>query len=184
MLKLLIIIFVWLAPIQSIGQIDTSYSHNRNRAALLSAIVPGSGQIYNEIGHRKVQGRKHISWWRAPLYLSGLAVTGYYARHHGMSAAIYKKEWLFKNEFGDEKFFHSELEGYSFQELETEFEMRVKYRDYFIAGFFVVYGLNVVDAFVDAHFVSFDVSENLSLNLSPKFYDHNSFGINLSLQVN
>lgn len=42
-----------------------------------------------------------------------------------------------------------------------------KNRDLAIIGFFAVYALNIIDANVDGHLVSFDVSDNLGLQLDP-----------------
>ena len=40
-----------------------------------------------------------------------------------------------------------------------------KDQDYSVLFFLLFWGLNVVDATVDAHLMSFDVSDNLSMNL-------------------
>jgi len=48
----------------------------------------------------------------------------------------------------------------------------------------VVYALNVVDANVDAHMFDFDVSDNLSMHVSPCFLPvGNQAGIHLALQL-
>ena len=181
MRQLFLLVCLMLSGV-AIGQIDTTYTHNRNRAALYSAVIPGAGQIYNEFGHRKVSGKRHRSWWRASIYLSGMAVTGYYARKHALTSAIIRREWEHKNTFGELSYFDKKYELTTLSELETDFVEISGYRDYFIAGFVVCYALNVVDAYIDAHFVEFDVSENLSLNLRPKLFNDYSAGLALSLQ--
>ncbi len=48
-----------------------------------------------------------------------------------------------------------------------------------------VYILNIVDASVDAHLFDFDVSEDLSLNTTPKLINtHGGYQPTLSLQMN
>ncbi|MFD1552789.1 hypothetical protein DNU06_08515 [Putridiphycobacter roseus] len=165
----------------SFSQMDTSYTHNRNRAALYSAILPGAGSIYNEFGHRKVQGRKNISWWRAPLYWAGLGFTGYLSVYNAKEASLFKKEWLYRQDKEEGVFLYSRFNGISDLTLTTNFDDATKYRDYSIAGFFLIYGINLLDAYTDAHFVTFDVSEDLSLNLAPKFFKSNDFGCSLVL---
>ena len=45
-----------------------------------------------------------------------------------------------------------------------------RYRDYSILAIVVVYALSLVDAYVDAQLLDFDISPNLSLNLEPQIY--------------
>lgn len=166
------------------SQSDTSYKHNRNKAALFSAVIPGMGQIYNEIGHRKVQGRKHISWWRAPIYIGGIAFTSYLAYQNAYSAKQYKREWLYRNEFGASTFLFDKFKDLTEGEVIINFEQHAKYRDYAVAGIALVYALNIIDAFVDAHFVTFDVSDDLTFNIKPAYFGKTELGCRLTLQFN
>ena len=51
-------------------------------------------------------------------------------------------------------------------------------------GTIAIYGLFALEAFVDAHLQSFDVSKDLSLKVSPSIQEHYSMpGIGLVLQV-
>jgi hypothetical protein len=168
-------------------RVDTSHHHIRKRAAIFSAVVPGMGQFYNEIGHRKVQGRAHVSWWRAPLIWGGLGFTGYLAFKHGTEANKLKTEWVNREGGGDAinyiGFEQDDLingVGTSFNGFDTN----AKFRDYAVAGFVVVYALNILDAFIDAHFVTFDVSQNLTLSLMPQVFKKDTFGANLTLKFN
>jgi hypothetical protein len=163
------------------SQSDSTYIHNREKAAMFSAVVPGSGQIYNEFGHRKVQGRKNISWWRAPIFLGGLAYTAYLGYINADSASIYKREWLYKDTYGESIYLFPALKGLSKNQVQDGFELHAKYRDYAIAGFALIYVLNIVDAYVDAHFVTFDVSKDLSLNLKPKYFGNAELGCSITL---
>lgn len=165
-------------------QTDSSYIHNRKKAAVLSLVLPGSGQIYNEFGHRKVQGRKNISWWRAPLYVGGLVFTAYLGYSNADSARIYKKEWLFRNDYGSTINLYPKFSELTKLDVQEGFELRAKYRDYAIAGFALIYALTVVDAFVDAHFVTFDVSDDLSINIRPKYFGNVDLGCALVLNFN
>jgi hypothetical protein len=166
-------------------RIDTSYHHNRNHAVLWSTFIPGAGQVYNEIGHRKVQGKAHISWWRAPIYIAGMSVAGYFAITNGREAKALKTEWIYR----DENNLESNYIGFTKDELLTGtatslygFNDRAKFRDYAVAGFVVVYGMNLIDAFVDAHFVTFDVSQQLQFSMRPKLFSTNEYGVSLALK--
>lgn len=170
--------------------VDTSYTHYRKRAALMSSFVPGLGQFYNEIGHRKVQGRKHLSWWRAPLFWTALSATAYFAIFNGKEAYLLKNEWLYRKENNGINLY-DKYANISTNDLidgnDTQtfgFLKHAKWRDYNIAGFVLIYGLNILDAYTDAHFVSFDVSQNLTLSFNPKVYSNKNYGIGLQLNFN
>ena len=179
--QVLVVISIMFSYV-SYSQVDTAYIHSRKKAAIMSAVVPGMGQIYNEFGHRKVQGRKNISWWRAPIFIGGLAYTAYLGYTSADSARIYREEWEFKNAAGDDTvFLYPKFEGFSRSQLEQGFELKVRNRDYAIAGFALLYALNVIDAYVDAHFVTFDVSNDLSLHIRPKYFSSSEFGCSLIL---
>ena len=193
MKKIVLLLIIFISTISFAAdstRIDTSYTHVRKKAALWSTFLPGSGSIYNEFGHRKVQGRANISWWRAPLYWAGLGVTGYFAYTNGSEAKRLKKEWLFR-ESNPGSTWHNEYDWIvdnddllTFTQTNNNFNgfnNRSKYRDYAVAGFVLVYGLNIMDAFVDAHFVTFDVSQNLTLSFQPKMYSPNDYGVGLAL---
>ena len=165
-------------------RIDTAYHHNRNHAALWSTFLPGAGQIYNEIGHRKVQGKANVSWWRAPIILAGLGVTGYFAISNGIEASNLKTEWLNREETGIETNYIGITSNQLLKGTNTlyGFNDRAKYRDYALAGFVLIYGMNIIDAFVDAHFVTFDVSQHLQFSMRPKFFSTNQYGLSLALK--
>jgi hypothetical protein len=56
--------------------------------------------------------------------------------------------------------------------------------DYSVVFFILFWGLNVVDATVDAHLKSFDVNDNLSLDIKPGFSPMaNTTGISLVLNI-
>tara|TARA_B100000809_G_C14834267_1_gene422237 strand:- start:58 stop:627 length:570 start_codon:yes stop_codon:yes gene_type:complete len=182
---LLLIIFISTISFAADStRIDTSYAHLRKKAALWSTVLPGAGSIYNEFGHRKVQGRANISWWRAPIYWAGLGFTGYFAYTNGTAAKRLKTEWLYRKETGLQfnylDFTDDQLLDGTSNDL--GFDNRSKYRDYSVAGFVLIYGLNIMDAFVDAHFVTFDVSQNLTLTFQPKMYSVRDYGVGLALK--
>jgi hypothetical protein len=192
--KIVLLIIVFLNCIAFAADstlVDTSYNHIRKRAAILSIVIPGAGQFYNEIGHRKVQGRKNISWWRAPLFWAGLGATGYFAVLNGKEAFQLKNEWLYRKDNNGIGLYYkykdiSDPNDLIYGNLTQTFGFlkHAKWRDYNIAGFVLIYGLNILDAYVDAHFVTFDVSQNLTLSFQPKMYSLQNYGIGLHLKFN
>jgi hypothetical protein len=56
--------------------------------------------------------------------------------------------------------------------------------DYSVLAFLILWGLNVVDASVDAHLMSFDVSPDLSLKIKPGYSEvANTTGLSLVLKI-
>lgn len=169
---------------------DHSYTHVTKRAAILSAVLPGSGQIYNEIGYRKIPHKKHRAWWKAPLIYGGLAACGYYFYHNNKYAALTKQEWQKRNDNPDLEFYDARFANYtSLDELingnstanTIGYQTYANRRDLFIFGFIGVWGLNVIEAYVDAHFVTFDVSEDLSFSWAPTVLANQHAGLSLRL---
>ncbi len=160
-----------------------TYEHNRKRALILSTSFPGLGQFYNEYGYRKVQNRKHLSWWRAPIYWTGLYYSGKFAIENINQANRYKKEWLFRQD-NNGAYFHQEYQDLELGDLETKYLEHISFRDYSIAAFVLIYGFNVLESFVTAHFVSFDVSDVLTIQTYPIYYPNQYYGVGLHLNFN
>lgn len=143
--------------------------HSPKRAALLSAILPGTGQIYNN--HYKPKDRKSRLWWKLPIVYGGLGASIY-------SMIFYQRE--FKAILNERT---ARLEpGYEFQYIpnltsEQLFPVQEeyrKYRDYSIIAGLLVYTLNILDANIEGHLLHFDAGDNLSFNFNPNFSYHNS----------
>ena len=71
--------------------------------------------------------------------------------------------------------------AYDSQGLLTLENQNAGFRDFSILGLVLIYGLQVADAAVEAHFVSFDVSEDLSFRIKPWSYQSSHVGLSLSL---
>ena len=131
-----------------------------------SAIVPGLGQIYNK------------KYWKLPIIYGGLGVTGYvfldniktYKEYKFAYAARIKAEPPTKDstDYNQLKDIYKVLSPGSIRSARDEFR---RYVDYSALIFLLLWGLNVVDAAVDAHLKSFDVSPDLSLHLRAGYSD-------------
>ena len=129
------------------------------KAALLAAIAPGAGQIYNG------------SWWKLPLVygsLGGIGYAGYYSQKgFNEYAEAYNAIVDGKSKVGDPGFGTRARQERSLQALDRGITFYRGNRDLFILYFGLAYGLQIVDALVDAHLKSFDVSDDLSLHWEP-----------------
>lgn len=74
---------------------------------------------------------------------------------------------------------------YSSDQLITQKKYYEKYRNTAILAGTLVYALNIIDANVDAHLKTFDVSDDLSLQVKPYYhlnYNHNwQTGVSIKL---
>lgn len=137
-------------------------AHPPKSAALRSAILPGWGQAYNK------------KYWKIPIVYTALGITGYifldniktYKEYKFAYAARIKAQQPPPTQ--DSTDYHKLKEIYKLISPESIQAARNRFRQYvdYSALFFIVFwGLNVVDATVDAHLKSFDVSPDLSLHI-------------------
>lgn len=141
--------------------------HSPKTAAILSAVIPGSGQIYNG------------SWWKTPIVYAGFAGIGYglyfyqdYYKSFKTAYNNYRNPYL---EQGltppvDTVLTVRGEEGYSPVNVQQGRDFYRKYRDLCIIGIGAWYLLNILDAYTEAHLFEFDVSDDLTINWEPLFY--------------
>lgn len=152
-----------------------------NKAALMSAVLPGSGQIYN---------KKYI---KAALPIIGMGVTVFFGQKFYKQVGEYGKAATFaeKNENRDHLSSSYTNAGYNLRTLSST-QLRTlqddarRYMYMNIAIFSAVYALNIIDAYVDAHLKEFDVDDKLSFKVKPLFYtanySHLATGLTLSIR--
>ncbi|RYZ19932.1 MAG: hypothetical protein EOO16_18460 [Chitinophagaceae bacterium] len=133
--------------------------HSPRKAAIRSAILPGLGQIYNH------------KYWKLPLVYAAVGIPTalfiynltWYRRTRFAYAALVNNDSIGKTQV------HPQLQNYiargaagNLANLRNEFRRDLDYSGLFII---IMWGLQVVDASVDAHLKTFDVSPDLSLRL-------------------
>ncbi len=119
------------------------------KAALYSAILPGAGQVYTK------------KYWKVPIVYGGLVTSFYFITENNSKYIEYREAALLSHETGENQL------GYSYSELKTLKEHYRRNRDLSYFSFVGVYILNIVDASVNAHLFSFDVSDDISMNIQP-----------------
>src|SRR6185503_14763817 len=150
---------------------DTSSvkTHSPRKAALRSAILPGLGQIYNK------------KYWKLPIVYGALGVaTGIFFFNYGNykdTRFAYKVKYNMRQPgatHADSALLDQIKEALKPLSEESLRNYRNQFRrdiDYSAVFFLFIWGLNVLDATVDAHLKSFDVSPNLSLQIKPGHSD-------------
>ena len=168
---------VFAQDLDTIPAADSVRVHSVKKAVIFSAIVPGAGQVYNHIAMPK--GKKK-AYWKVPLIYAGLGATTYFALKNNSEQRAIKDEYRFR----EENFFSNDPNYFAYdqQGLETLYNQKVTRRDLFFIGLGFVYLLQVADAAVEAHFVNFDVSDDLSMSIRPAFLPSNHMGLTLALK--
>jgi hypothetical protein len=184
MIKFLLICFLLLASMSSHSQqtepsdsiTDSSKIHSVRKAVILSACIPGAGQIYN---HRAMPKGQKKAFWKVPIIYAGLGATSYFLIQNQITQSSIKKEYRNRLSGG---VLDPTWEPYDNQALVTLQRQYLDNRDLSMLLFFVMYGLQVADAGVEAHFVNFDVSVDISLRIKPKMLHQDAIGLSLQLK--
>lgn len=131
-------------------------AHSAHKATIYSAVLPGLGQAYNK------------KYWKIPIIYAGFGALAYNISINSKEERKFTQAYRYRMR-GDTMPTDNEyvakytnvndlLKGRDF------YRRRVELSVIFTAA---LYLLNVVDAAVDAHFFDYDVSEDLSINISP-----------------
>jgi hypothetical protein len=145
---------------------------NPSTAAYLSMILPGAGQVYNR------------SYWKVPLVYGGLASFATIAVYNHNEYIKYKNAYNDKRDDDPETKVPDDLRRLSENALRANRNATKKYRDLNIIIGILFYGLNVADAYVDAHLKSFEVGDDISMDIDPAiFMNGNSIAGGLTLNI-
>ena len=155
---------------------DTVKTHSVKKAILLSAVVPGAGQIYN---HRAMPKGKKKAFWKVPLIYAGLGATGYFLVTNQQTQKELKEEYQSRIDTGSGSDKWSAYDDFG---ILTLYDQYLDWRDLSILAVAGVYLFQIADAGVEAHFVSFDVSEDLSLSIEPTVMASFNAGIKVKLK--
>lgn len=144
--------------------------------AMLLSIVPGGGQIYNK------------KYWKLPIVYGLIGTSGYFIYYTGHRMVMYRNEYINRHTEGNEALLKPELAQYPDENLITLKNTYRRYMEISIGITAILYALNIVDAMVDAHFYDFDISDDLSLRVSPDLFMPNmansrpAYGITLNFK--
>jgi hypothetical protein len=150
------------------GEEHSLLPKNPKKATLLSALLPGAGQVYNDKS------------WKVPILYAGILTDLYFVNYNHRRYETFR-DALFALDKGEPNQFPS-LNRAS---LVRNVDYWRQNRDLTILLLLGIYALNLVDANVDAHLSGFDVSEDLTLQVAPQLgtvYASNSMGVSLTLR--
>jgi hypothetical protein len=162
-------------------KVDTAVQkkHSPRKAALYSAIFPGLGQIYNK------------KYWKLPIVYAAVGIpvglyfnnkTWYDRTRYALAVVSSPNptpDSLARVHEQLRPFVDNKSQG-SLLRYRNEFR---KDMDYSILFTLLFWGLNIVDATVDAHLKGFDVSDNLTMSIRPALLPGNAAGFTLAFTL-
>lgn len=131
------------------------------KAAWSSAIIPGWGQIRN---HR---------WWKVPFIYGGMVSVAlaydFNRRYYRdiLHELQYRRLRIEKNELDKPETNDPDYERYGDQELISAQNFYRRNRDLSVLGFLAIHTINIIDAYVDAKFFRYDISDKLGVSVRP-----------------
>ena len=157
--------------------------HSPKKAAIYSAILPGLGQAYNK------------KYWKIPIVYAGFGTIGYFIGWNNKNYQTMKQAYIDLTDGNPHEGSHLDLlpprydldDPNDYANFKTALNKQQDYyrrnRDLLIITIVGFYGLNIIDASVDAHLFDFDIGEDLTFNWQPAMQNNNShlvYGVNCS----
>jgi hypothetical protein len=147
--------------------------HSPHTAVIHSLIIPGWGQVYNH------------QWWKVPVIYGALGILGYYIvwnntnyqefltlskyREHGTPPGLHDP-------------YYNEYQLYFSQPSQAIYDASDYYhrnRDLCILGVLGAWGINAIDAYINAKFIqSYSVDNNLSMRITPGLLNQPAYAFN------
>ena len=152
-------------------KIDTTH-YSPKKAAIWAAGFPGLGQIYMK------------KYWKLPIVYGLLGGVLYFVISNGQN--LKKYNGYIRNVY-DSVPNPSPIDQLDLSQIETYRNTYRKNVQLASIGTVVVWGLSIVDAVVDAHLHSFDISDKLALKVKPQinysnFTYYTGIGVNLTFK--
>ena len=158
----------------TLGQVRV-FNPDPQRALWLSALCPGLGQVYNR------------RYWKLPIVVGAFVGLSYGASWNNRMYKDYSKGY--RDVMDDDPDTRSYMDFFpptvSESDLDKAWLQKVmknkrdyyrRYREICVISMVGVYLINIVDAYVDASLAHFDISPDLTLDVSPAAIDNTAIG--------
>lgn len=130
-------------------------THSVGKAAIFSAVLPGLGQAYNR------------KYWKIPIIYAGFGVIGYFVYTNNNEYKDFKEAYLYVANSETYPTNNPYVNKYNQTQLEDAMNFYRRNRDLSIIVGGLWYTLNILEAYVDAHFFDYDISDDLSMSVRP-----------------
>lgn len=147
---------IFEGEVQKVKHSDLEEFHSPKKATIMSAIFPGAGQIYNK------------KYWKAPVIWAGIGTSIYFSQMYRGLYHDFREEYLLELGYPvTQSKYHGQATIASLESTKNAYKQWME-TSYIIAG--AIYILQILDANVDAQLITFDVSDDLSMNILPTAY--------------
>lgn len=144
------------ANLEQFEELDSLSVINPAKAAFYSAVLPGLGQAYNN------------AHWKIPVIYIGGAFIAYFVNDFNRQYSMFRNNLMIITL--DDRI--DQINGISGDRYERAASAARRQRDYTIIIGGLLYGLNIVDAYVEAHLKEFDLNDDLAMRIKPALLPH------------
>ena len=165
----------------SVSQTIVKKPKSPKKATLMALVLPGSGQVYNK------------KYWKVPIVVGGLVglIYGASTEHNSFlkfnndlrDYRLYKTKEDSLNQIpqynsdGSIKFKTDAISVKKITEISGEVDFHRRNRDLFIIGSVALFVFQTLDACVDAHLSEFNMSDNLTVKVTPTINPYTQTGM-------
>jgi hypothetical protein len=135
--------------------IDVPDPGRPNRIALKAAILPGMGQIANK------------KYWKLPILYGGAGTILFYIDYNNKKYQQFRNAYLEQKSFPEALWTDPLAINVQQDNLKRGIDFYRRNRDLLMILLAGVYFIQIVDAYVDAQLMDFDISEDLTFRIQP-----------------
>lgn len=132
--------------------------HSPTKATIMSAVIPGLGQIYNK------------KYWKVPVIYAGFGIMTYFIVTNVDEYINYKCAYIEKMNGDTTGNYAYLVTKYSAENLLSAREYYRRNTEISILISAIWYVLNIIDATVDAHLFTYNISKDLTLRWEPSLF--------------
>jgi hypothetical protein len=160
-------------PIKKEKEYHPDSTHSPHKAVMHSLMVPGWGQLYN---HR---------WWKVPIIYTGIGLLGsavvFNAKYYNQFVVLakYRRDGVVPKPTDK---YYAEYQLYlqvPVTNLTDAVDSYRRNRDLSILGILGAWGIQTIDAYIDAKFIhSYTVDNNFSMRVTPSMINQPLYALN------
>lgn len=130
------------------------FNNSPRKAALFSAVLPGLGQVYNR------------KYWKVPIIYAGAIAVVYGYNFNNQNYQLFREAYILRRN-GDNTAASLSQFYPDINQLSNARDYYRYYRDFSVILGILLYGMQMADAAVDAHLMSFSVKDDLVVSFAP-----------------